>query len=78
RASALLANVGLNLWLIPRYGIVGAALASLVSYGAEALGVAALFLFDSGRSARHAFALRASDLEPYRAQLRRLLGTRAS
>jgi O-antigen/teichoic acid export membrane protein len=77
RAAALVANVGLNLVLIPRLGIIGAALASLVSYGAEALGVAALFLLDSGRSARDAFALRASDVEPYRAQLRRLLGTRS-
>jgi O-antigen/teichoic acid export membrane protein len=67
RAAALVANVGLNLWLIPRFGIVGAALASLVSYGAEALAVAALFLLDSGRTAREAVALRASDLEPYRA-----------
>lgn len=78
RAAALVANVGLNLLLIPHFGIVGAALASLVSYGAEALGVTALFLLDSGRSARDAFALRASDLDPYRAQLRRFLGTRAS
>jgi len=72
RAAALAANVLLNLALIPRFGIVGAALASLASYGAEALAVAGLFLLDSGQSAGQAFVVRASDLGPYRAQLRRL------
>jgi O-antigen/teichoic acid export membrane protein len=33
RIFSMLANVGLNLLLIPRYGAVGAALATLISYG---------------------------------------------
>jgi len=31
--ASLAANVGLNLWLLPRHGALGAAVASLVSYG---------------------------------------------
>ena len=34
---ALLVNIGLNLWLIPEYGIVGAAIATLVAYAALAI-----------------------------------------
>ncbi|MGH9464591.1 MAG: oligosaccharide flippase family protein [Thermoanaerobaculia bacterium] len=36
-------NVGLNLWLIPRSGIAGAAVASLISYTLETLLIAAAF-----------------------------------
>jgi O-antigen/teichoic acid export membrane protein len=36
-AGAFLCNVALNLWWIPVWGILGAALASSVSYGVEAL-----------------------------------------
>jgi len=34
---ALLVNIGLNLWLIPEYGIVGAAIATLAAYTALAV-----------------------------------------
>ena len=37
-----LTNVGVNLWLIPRYGIVGAAAATVVAYWVSALGVLGL------------------------------------
>jgi O-antigen/teichoic acid export membrane protein len=71
RAASLAANVLLNLVLIPRHGIVGAALASLLSYGVEALGIAWLFLADSKRSAREVFLPRAADLRPLLERMRR-------
>ena len=70
RAAVLVLNVALNLWLIPRAGIVGAALASLLSYGTEAAATMVLFLADSGQAWRAAFAPRASDFDEYLARLR--------
>jgi O-antigen/teichoic acid export membrane protein len=69
---ALVLNVGLNLWLIPRLGITGAALSSLASYAFEALLISVAFLWDSQLGAREAFAPRASDLALYRDRLGRL------
>ncbi|HEX5064284.1 MAG TPA: polysaccharide biosynthesis C-terminal domain-containing protein, partial [Kofleriaceae bacterium] len=40
---AALANVLLNLWLIPRYGGVGAAIASLIAYWIGSQGTCLLF-----------------------------------
>ena len=77
RVAALAANVALNLWLIPRAGIVGAALASLVSYGFEAAALLWLFLADSGQTLREALFPRRSDIDPYLVRLRRLLAGRA-
>lgn len=37
QTTALLTNVGLNLWLLPRYGITGAALASTGAYTVSAI-----------------------------------------
>ena len=37
QTTALLTNVGLNLWLLPRYGITGAALASTGAYTVSAM-----------------------------------------
>ena len=73
RVAVLVLNVALNLWLIPRAGIVGAALASLLSYGIEAAATVALFLADSGQAFRTALAPRASDFDVYLARLRGLL-----
>lgn len=69
-------NVGLNLWWIPRYGILGAAAASLASYALEAVLISGVFL----ATTRHGFAEllvpRRSDLRVYRervgSELRRL------
>jgi len=44
---ALIGNLGLNLVLIPMWGIVGAALASTISYTAAAGLLVALFLRES-------------------------------
>lgn len=43
QSLALLANIGLNLWLLPRYGIIGAAAASTGAYVVSALCIATAF-----------------------------------
>lgn len=70
RMAVLAANVLLNLVLIPRAGIAGAAVASLISYGAEAVALIALFLGDSSQSFREAFFPRRSDFDSYLLRLR--------
>jgi len=60
-ALGFAANVVLNLLWIPRYGIVGASLASTVSYGLVTLVVVQAFLRISGSRARDAFLLRKED-----------------
>ena len=71
--GALLLNVALNLVLIPRFGILGASLASLVSYGCEAAAAAALFLAYSGRGLRATFVPRRTELTEYAERLRELV-----
>jgi len=44
QTSALFTNVGLNLWLLPRYGIVGAAAASAFAYLVSALLITVAFV----------------------------------
>ncbi len=75
-SAALVVNVGLNLVLIPRGGITGAALASLISYSAEAAAMTALFLADSGQGLRATLVPRASDFEAYTARLRGIVSSR--
>lgn len=76
RVSVLALNVLLNLALIPNHGITGAALASLVSYSAEAAALVVLFLYVSGQTLREALFPRQSDFDPYLGQLRRILAGR--
>jgi O-antigen/teichoic acid export membrane protein len=66
---SVVVNVLLNLWLIPRYGILGAAAASACSYTLEATLITAVFVAKAGRSLGEIFVLRVDDLDPY---LRRL------
>lgn len=72
-------NVGLNAWLIPRYGIVGAAAASLFSYTVETAVLATIFLLRTSKKLREMILIRAGDFDEYRgrlsAVLRRLPGT---
>lgn len=58
-------NVLLNTWLIPRHGIVGAAIASLISYSLEALLITIAFIRVSGRRVGETFVFRRGDLRPY-------------
>lgn len=62
-------NILLNLWLIPRYGILGAASASLASYGLEAVLIVGAFRRDSGQRIRDALLFRSEDLAFYRRRL---------
>lgn len=74
------ANVALNLVLIPRLGIVGAAAASSLSYGLTALLTLVLFRRLSGRGALETLVLRRADLRALgrtgRAAVERLAGRR--
>lgn len=69
RLLALAVNVGLNLWLIPRHGILGASVALLVSGTLEGALVVAVFVLGSKQRLRETLVVKWSDREPY---LRRL------
>ncbi len=73
QAVAVALNVGLNLWLIPRYGGVGAAMASLISYSLAGLASLTLFLRASGGRLRGVLVLSGDDLEIYTTRLRTAL-----
>jgi O-antigen/teichoic acid export membrane protein len=68
-----LVNIALNLYWIPRHGILGAALASLVSYATAAVLITASFMRHSGVGVGETLVLRAGDLDPYRRRYRPLL-----
>jgi O-antigen/teichoic acid export membrane protein len=63
------AKVGLNLWLIPRHGILGAAGASLASYGLEALLVTIAFRSQARQRLASIFIFQRDDLETYTRRL---------
>lgn len=65
-----LLNVALNAWWIPSLGIVGAALASLVSYTTAAVLITVAFTRHSGLSLRTTLVPGPGDLEPYRRRFR--------
>jgi O-antigen/teichoic acid export membrane protein len=65
--SALAVNVLLNVMLIPRWGIGGAAFAHTLSYGTAALVLLVVFVRESGRSPAETLFVTA-------AEVRRLLG----
>ncbi len=50
KAAGLLCNIPLNLWLIPKYGISGAAAASSISYAVQALLFIGLFMNKSKKT----------------------------
>jgi O-antigen/teichoic acid export membrane protein len=59
---ALALNVGLNLVLIPRYGIAGAALANGLSYGTAATMLLVAFVRTSGHSVAETLIIRRDEL----------------
>jgi O-antigen/teichoic acid export membrane protein len=65
-------NILLNIWLIPRYGVIGAASASLVSYCLESVLITLAFLRASGSGFADTFVFKAADLTPYRERFARL------
>jgi len=62
---ALTVNVGLNIWLIPQMGIVGAALSSLVAYSLAGVILLIAFCRESGLPAHQVLLLKRSDLRRY-------------
>ena len=70
--ASLLVNVALNLVLIPQFGIIGAALASLVSYAVEALLLTRAFSLETGLRYRQILVPDRADLQEYPALLQRL------
>ena len=69
-------NIGLNLYLIPRWGILGAATSSLISYGLEMILIVASFRRESGQGVRNILILNYSDIEEYRQRIGALLKRR--
>lgn len=76
----LAANVAANLVLVPRYGILGAAIASSLSYGLTALIMLTVFVRVSGRGVVETLIVRPSDVAAAyavaRALIRRVSGHR--
>lgn len=75
RVLTLLANLLLNLWLIPRHGAVGAALANLGSCALEAVLIGGAFCWHAAQTPAALLLPRRGDLAPY---LRRLRALRAA
>lgn len=63
--SGALLNVLLNLWWIPEHGVLGAAGASLASYGAQALLILWMFTQASGERLRDSLLVPIADLKLY-------------
>jgi O-antigen/teichoic acid export membrane protein len=72
QAPAVLLNVGLNAWLIPRYGIMGAAVSSLLSYAVEFVVMATVFLASTGQRPSDIVGFKPEDGRFYLTHLRRL------
>ena len=66
QAIAMPLNIALNFLLIPKLGITGAALASLVTYTVEGIAVAIIFSRFASKSFAEMFLIRKSDLEHYK------------
>lgn len=67
---SLFLNVGLNLWMIPKWGIAGAALATTLSYSASAFSQVLVFKKISRRSLGEILLLRRQDLSEAVAKLK--------
>jgi O-antigen/teichoic acid export membrane protein len=75
QAAAAVLNIAVNLWAIPRYGIAGAAFASLISYGFEGAATVIGFRSKSGQRVRDTLLPKPAEIAEQigRAQ-RKLLG----
>lgn len=67
---SLCLNIGMNALLIPQIGIVGAAIASLMSYGLEMCLMVSAFSGTTGRPAKQVFLLTRVDLNSYLDRIR--------
>ncbi len=70
QTTAVLVNVALNLVLIPRFGITGAAIASTLSYTAEFLAMTAAFVHSTDKRLSDCVRFRREDAEFYLNRLR--------
>ena len=68
-----LCNLGLNFWLIPIYGIKGAAIATTSSYILDALMKSFYFSFKNNISFSEFYIFKSSDLKLYKAQFNKYL-----
>jgi O-antigen/teichoic acid export membrane protein len=73
---ALGANVGLNSYLIPRYGIAGAAVSTSVSYGIAALILLVMFVRESGHTVAETLFVRPAEIASHLRRVRELAGPR--
>jgi O-antigen/teichoic acid export membrane protein len=71
-AAALVVNVAANLWAIPRFGILGAAGASVLSYGVEAIATVLVFRRVTGCGLGQILVASRDDLRAYLGRVRRL------
>jgi len=71
---ALTLNVTLNIFLIPRYGISGAALANGISYSIAALTLLVAFVRDSGHSVRETLLVRPTEIGDIARAARKMAG----
>jgi O-antigen/teichoic acid export membrane protein len=71
---ALVLNVGLNVLLIPRFGIAGAALANGLSYGTAALVLLVAFVRDSGHTVAETLIVRPGEIAEMADTARKLAG----
>jgi O-antigen/teichoic acid export membrane protein len=67
--TALVLNVALNFWLIPKWGIRGSAVSSVVSYGLAASILLVMFRRESGLPYRAVLLVGVDDLRALRARL---------
>ena len=71
---ALTLNVSLNIFLIPRFGISGAALANGLSYGTAALTLLVAFVRDSGHSVGETLLVRPAEIGEIARAARKMAG----
>ena len=76
--AALGINVALNLVLIPRWGIVGAAISTAVSYSTAALILLVVFVRESGTGIARTLLIGRADLHGYRQLARSLAPAQAA
>jgi O-antigen/teichoic acid export membrane protein len=72
----LLITIGLVAWLIPKLGIVGAAIASTASYIVTTIAIIAMFIRETGRSVWEVLLLNRDDLVLLKGLIGRLLQSR--
>lgn len=68
-----LTNFGLNIWLIPIYGVNGAAIATSLSYILDAIIKSTYFSFKHNIAFKEFYIFKSSDVELYKAQLKKYL-----